>query len=460
MTSETLNIVILAAGKGTRMRSKKPKVLQPLAGKPMLGHIVDTALQLSPKKIIVVVGYEAQQVRDYLDDYFPTVITCEQKEQLGTGNAVLSAAPELDDEATVIILNGDLPLMQADVIRPVISAVTKTQLALLAARLEDPTGYGRVIVSNDIVERVVEQKDGTPEELAVNLVNTNALALTSQHLREWLPQVSNDNNQQEYYLLDILDIARQHDVYAKAIITDDTNSIMGVNDKQQLAELEGVYQQQQTDALLTQGVTLIDPTRVDIRGDITVGMDVLIDNNVILEGTVQLGNNVTIHANCILRDCVIGDGTVVHPFSMIDGSKVADNCSIGPYARIRPDSVLASESKVGNFVEMKKSTLGPKSKANHFTYLGDAVVGKSVNIGAGTITCNYDGANKHQTIIGDHAFIGSNSSLVAPITIGDNATIGAGSTLGGEISAGGLTLSRGAKKHLPNWQRPTKKSTS
>ena len=418
-----LEVIVLAAGRGTRMKSELPKVLHPIGGKPMVACVLDTARQLGAERIHVVVGHGASQVSDAVEA--PDVEIYVQSEQLGTGHAALQAAPSCRADSTVLILFGDVPLLSADVLADVVSAA-ETQPTLLAATLEDPMGYGRVLRSGDgDFARVVEQKDGLPHELEVTEVNTGVLAARGSELVAWLGQVKNDNAQGEFYLPDVLSLALQDGKKVSVVVTDKSNEISGVNDRAQLEALERAHQRQKADELMAAGVHVMDASRLDIRGSLACGTDVVLDANVLVEGEVRLGNNVVIEANCVLKDCVIGDGTVVRAFTHIEGAAVAAHCQVGPYARLRPGADLGDGAKVGNFVEVKNSRFGAGAKANHLAYVGDADVGAGSNIGAGTITCNYDGANKHRTELGDNVFIGSNSTLVAPLTVENDGFVAA-----------------------------------
>ncbi len=452
-----LSVVILAAGQGKRMKSDLPKVLQPLAGRPLLWHVLACARELGPDAIHVVHGHGGELVRDALPG--ADIRWVLQAEQLGTGHAVLQATPGIPDDHTVLVLYGDVPLTPASTLRALLDAAEPQTLALLSVRLDDPAGYGRVLRDGTgNVYRIVEEQDATRKERAVNEANTGVLAVRAAPLKEWLGRLSMDNSQGEYYLTDIVALAVRDGVKIKAVVAATAAEVLGVNDKLQLAEAEAEQRRRRAAELMQAGVTVVDPARLDVRGTVSCGRDVTLDVNVILSGRVQLGDRVRIGANCSLQDCEIGDGTEVRPNCVIEGSTVGADCVIGPFARLRPGAELARGVHVGNFVEVKKSRLGEGSKANHLTYLGDAVIGSGVNVGAGTVTCNYDGVNKHRTTIGDGAFIGSGTMLVAPVTVGDNATIGAGSTITKDAPAGTLTLERSKQQTLEGWKRPQRKS--
>jgi bifunctional UDP-N-acetylglucosamine pyrophosphorylase/glucosamine-1-phosphate N-acetyltransferase len=457
-SSAFMDVVILAAGKGTRMRSALPKVLQPLAGRPLLAHVIDTARALSARRICVVHGHGADAVREAMqgDD----LLWALQSPQLGTGHAVQQAMPLLDGEGTVLVLYGDVPLMAETSLRRLLAVSGPEVLGLLTVTLDDPQGYGRIVRDGaGRVLRIVEQKDASADERAIREVNTGILAAPAARLRAWLARLSNDNAQGEYYLTDIIAMAVADGVSIQAVSPDSATETLGVNDKQQLAGLERAYQLQQANRLLEQGVTLLDPARFDLRGQLTCGQDVEIDVGCVFEGQVELGDRVRIGPHCVIRNARIGAGTQIAAFSHVDHSQIGEACVIGPYARTRPGTVLGREVHVGNFVEIKNSHIDDASKANHLAYVGDADVGKRVNIGAGTITCNYDGANKYRTTIGDDAFIGSDTQLVAPVSVGAGATLGAGTTLSKDAPAGQLTVSRARQISLPNWKRPVKKTT-
>ncbi|MER2178706.1 MAG: bifunctional UDP-N-acetylglucosamine diphosphorylase/glucosamine-1-phosphate N-acetyltransferase GlmU, partial [Stenotrophomonas maltophilia] len=425
--TQPLHVIILAAGAGKRMKSALPKVLQSIAGRPMLAHVIDTARQLQPEAIHVVYGHGGEAVQQAFADQ-PDLRWAEQGQQLGTGHAVLQAMPEVPDAATVLVLYGDVPLIRAETLRHLLSQPGR--LAVLVAEVADPTGYGRIVRNAEgKVGAIVEQKDATDEQRSIRTINTGIITAESTALRRWLSQLSNANAQGEYYLTDIFAAAASDYTPAEMAFVQEPQDAEGANDPWQLAQLERAWQLREVRALCAQGARVLDPARLDIRGAVTVGSDVQIDVNVILEGRVVLGDGVSIGAFTRLKDVTLAAGTVVKPHCDLDGVVSEGAADIGPFARLRPGTVLAEGSHVGNFVETKKVVLGAGSKANHLTYLGDAVIGSKVNIGAGTITCNYDGVNKSQTTIGDRAFIGSNSSLVAPVVIGEGATVAAGSVI-------------------------------
>lgn len=453
--TQALHVIILAAGAGKRMKSDLPKVLQPIAGRPMLAHVIDTARQLRPDAIHVVYGHGGEAVRAAFADQ-PDLQWAEQTQQLGTGHAVQQAMPQVPDAATVLVLYGDVPLIQVDTLRHLLAQPGR--LAVLVADMLNPTGYGRIVRNAEgKVGAIVEQKDATDEQLAIRTINTGIITAESTALRTWLSQLSNSNAQGEYYLTDVFASAAADYTPADMAFVADAQEAEGANDPWQLSQLERAWQLREVRALCTQGARVIDPARLDIRGTVTVGRDVQIDVNVILEGTVELGDGVSIGPFTRLKDVKLAAGTVVKPHCDLDGVVSEGAADIGPFARLRPGTVLADGSHVGNFVETKKVHLGVGSKANHLTYLGDAVIGSKVNIGAGTITCNYDGVNKSQTTIGDNAFIGSNSALVAPVTIGQGATIAAGSVITRNAPEGELTVARARQQTIEGWHRPVKK---
>jgi len=451
-----VSVVILAAGQGTRMRSDLPKVLQPLAGRPLLEHVLDTALALQPARICVVYGHGGDRVREQFADL--DVAWALQEDQLGTGHAVMQALPHLSPDQTVLILCGDVPLVRADTVASLVSAAADDGLAVLTTELPDPTGYGRIIrdVSNHVTA-IVEEKDATNDQRRIREINTGLMACSGGDLVRWLERLAPNNVQGEYYLTDIVACAIEDGVAVVPVDAEEYAEVLGINDRQQLAEAESIYRRRIATELLRQGVTLTDPERIDVRGSLTCGRDVLIDINAVFEGVVELGDGVRVGPNAVLRDTTIGPGTVIHPNCVLEQTRTGANCQIGPYARTRPGVVMADDAKLGNFVEIKKSRIGKGSKVNHLTYIGDTTIGEQVNVGAGTITCNYDGANKHQTTIGDGAFIGSGVELVAPVDVGAGATIGAGSTITKTAPPDALSLERSKQTVIEGWQRPVKK---
>ena len=453
----SLDIVILAAGQGTRMRSALPKVLHPVAGRSMLGHVIDTARALAPKAIHVVIGHGAEQVRDQLaaDDLNFVV----QAEQLGTGHAVAQALPALSAER-VLILYGDVPLIEAATLERLLQQVTPQQLALLTVNLADPSGYGRIVRDGQgVVQAIVEHKDATAVQRLITEGNTGILAVPGERLAEWLGRLSNSNAQGEYYLTDVIAMAVADGLVVATEQPLHAMEVQGANDRIQLAELERHFQQRAARRLMAQGVTLSDPARFDLRGEVTAGRDVLIDINVILEGKVVIEDGVEIGPNCVIRNSTLRRGSVVKANSHLEGAELGEGADCGPFARLRPGAVLGAKAHVGNFVEVKNASLGEGAKAGHLAYLGDADIGARTNIGAGTITCNYDGANKFRTVMGEDVFIGSNSSLVAPVTLGDGATTGAGSVITADVPAETLALGRARQAVITGWRRPQKGQT-
>jgi bifunctional UDP-N-acetylglucosamine pyrophosphorylase/glucosamine-1-phosphate N-acetyltransferase len=449
-----LNIVILAAGKGTRMHSNLPKVLHHVGGKSILAHVIDCAKALNPTNIIVVYGFGGEVVREAFANEQITWV--KQAEQLGTGHAVQQAVPYLDNSAQTLILLGDVPLIDNSACQKLIN-IAEQNLAILSFNKADPTGYGRIVRHQNRVTAIVEHKDANETERTINEVNTGIMAMPSVHLIKWLSQLTNNNAQGEYYLTDIVASAVADSVDVLAEITLDEWSVTGINSKGDLAQIEREYQKRYAQKLMQQGVTLKDPARLDIRGNLVCGRDVQIDVNCVFEGSVTLGDNVNIGANCVIKNACIGEGTQIAAFTHIDDTMIGQNTRIGPYARLRPGTVLQDDAHVGNFVELKNAQVDVGSKINHLSYVGDTTVGKQVNIGAGTITCNYDGANKFRTIIEDGAFIGSDTQLVAPVTVGRNATIAAGSTITKDAPADALTLCRAREqKTVLGWKRPQK----
>ncbi len=451
-----LGALILAAGEGTRMRSRIPKVLHQLAGKPLLGHVIDTARSINPHEITIVYGHGGDLVPGTLGAEDLTWV--EQAERLGTGHAVMQAMHCLQKVDQVLILYGDVPLISSSTLTGLLSCLKHSDLALLTVDLPDPTGYGRIVRDGmDRIIRIVEQKDASAREREITEINTGILAVKRDRLERWLSRLDNNNAQKEYYLTDIIALAVEDGINIQAVHPDSEEEVMGVNDRRQLAYLERHYQQQQADILMCNGVTLADPSRLDIRGSLVAGRDVYLDCNVIIEGRVELADGVRIGPNVLLKDCSIGEATEVFANSVLEAAQIGSACRIGPFARIRPESQLADHVHIGNFVEIKKSRVAHGSKINHLSYVGDSEVGEQVNIGAGTITCNYDGANKHKTVIGDRAFIGSDTQLIAPVSVGAGATIGAGSTISRDAPAEQLTLSRAKQISIEDWQRPVKK---
>ena len=454
MPIKSLNIVILAAGKGTRMHSDKPKVLHCIGGKPILAHVINCAKALNPQKIIVVYGYGGETVREAFAH--ENIVWVKQAEQLGTGHAVQQAAPYLDEDANTLIMLGDVPLVDKEACQRLVGS-SENKLAILSFNKIDPTGYGRIVRINQLVNAIVEHKDATEVQRKISEVNTGIMAMPNIHLKNWLSRLSNNNAQGEYYLTDIVEFAVKDKVDVIAEISADEWSVTGINSKIDLSLIERVHQTLIAQQLLQQGVTLKDPARFDVRGTLNCGRDVEIDVNCVFEGNVSLGDNVKIAANCVIKNATIAANTQIAAFTHIDDAEIGDNSRIGPYARLRPGTVLQSDTHVGNFVELKNAQVDIGSKINHLSYVGDATIGKHVNVGAGTITCNYDGANKFRTVIEDGAFIGSDSQLVAPVTIGKNATIAAGSTITRDAPADALTFCRAKEqKTIMGWNRPQK----
>lgn len=451
----SLDIVILAAGQGTRMRSALPKVLHPVAGKAMLGHVIDTARQLKPNGIHVVIGHGAELVREQLAaDDLNFVL---QTEQLGTGHAVAQALPALTADR-VLILYGDVPLIEVGTLERLLQRVSAQQLGLLTVNLNDPTGYGRIVRDDSgVVKAIVEHKDATAEQRLISEGNTGILAVPGKRLADWLGRLSNSNAQGEYYLTDVIAMAVADGLVVATEQAADEMEVLGANDRIQLSQLERHYQFRAARRLMLQGVTLIDPARFDLRGDVTVGRDVSIDINVILEGQVVIEDGVQIGPNCVIKNSTLRKGAIVKANSHLEGAEVGEGADCGPFARLRPGSVLGAKAHVGNFVELKNARLGEGAKAGHLSYLGDAEIGARTNIGAGTITCNYDGANKFKTVLGEDVFIGSNSALVAPVTLGDRATTGAGSVITCDVPDNTLAVGRAKQRNIEGWKRPTKK---
>lgn len=453
-----LHVVILAAGSGKRMNSELPKVLHLLAGVPMIEHVLSTAAQLRPQSISVVYGYQGDKVRESVAPEYSHVQWVYQQEQLGTGHAVHCALSRLASDGRVLVLYGDVPLVSEVLLRQFLDVTGYDDVGIITTHLSDPAGYGRVIRdSSGEVLAIVEQADATPETLAINEINTGILVASSEYLKQNLPNLSRNNAQSEYYLTEVVGLAIDQGREVKALVSSHCEETLGVNTRQQLAHLERYYQRKQTEKLMNLGVSFSDPNRFDLRGTLSTGKDVFIDINVVCEGRVRLADGVRIGPNVLLKNCEIGSGTEIKANSIIEDSQIADNCMVGPFARIRPNSVLANEVHIGNFVEIKKSTVGTGSKINHLSYIGDAKLGSQVNIGAGTITCNYDGVSKHQTVIGDGVFVGSDTQFIAPVSIGENATIAAGSTVRKDVDPDTLVIThRIQQRNVPGWKRPEK----
>jgi bifunctional UDP-N-acetylglucosamine pyrophosphorylase/glucosamine-1-phosphate N-acetyltransferase len=450
-----LSVVILAAGEGKRMKSSLPKVLQPLAGRPLLKHVLATARELAPAALYVVYGHGGERVREALKNEAVTWVL--QSERRGTGHAVLQAIEHIPAEHQVLVLYGDVPLIRAGTLRELLALTQPKTLGLLTVKLEDPEGYGRILRdARARVRRIIEERDATRRELEVRECNTGVLACPAHLLQRWLPKLKPHNSQGEYYLTDVVALAARERIAVNPLLAGEATEVLGVNDKVQLAYLEDVRRRQVARELMLAGVTLADPARLDVRGTLQHGSDVFIDVNVIIEGRVRLGDGVQVGAGCVLRDSEIGAETQVFPHCVVDNAVVGPHCRIGPFARLRPAAKLAAEVHIGNFVEVKAAQMGEGSKANHLSYVGDAEVGARANIGAGTIVANFDGANKHLTRIGDDVHTGSNSVLVAPITVGAGATIAAGSTVTHSVPAGKLTVARARQSTIENWQRPTR----
>ncbi|MCG9584684.1 bifunctional UDP-N-acetylglucosamine diphosphorylase/glucosamine-1-phosphate N-acetyltransferase GlmU [Vibrio tubiashii] len=446
--------VILAAGKGTRMYSNKPKVLHTLAGKPMVKHVIDTCDGLGAQNIHLVYGHGGDQMQAELSS--ESVSWVLQADQLGTGHAVDQAAPQFEDDEKILVLYGDVPLISEETIESLLDAQPTGGIALLTVVLDNPMGYGRIVRKNGPVVAIVEQKDATEEQKLIKEINTGVMVATGGDLKRWLSGLNNNNAQGEYYLTDVIAAAHDEGRAVEAVHPVNPIEVEGVNDRAQLARLERAFQSMQAQKLLEQGVMLRDPARFDLRGELQCGMDCEIDANVIIEGKVSLGDNVVIGTGCVLKDCEIDDNTVIRPYSVIEGATVGEECTVGPFTRLRPGAEMHNDSHVGNFVEVKNARLGEGSKANHLTYLGDAEIGQRTNVGAGVITCNYDGANKFKTTIGNDVFVGSDSQLVAPVTIADGATIGAGTTLTKDVAEGELVITRAKERKISGWQRPVK----
>ncbi|MBM2830259.1 MAG: glmU [Gammaproteobacteria bacterium] len=451
-----LSIVILAAGQGTRMKSEIPKVLHKLAGKTLLEHVYHAASALKHRDILIVYGYGGEKIKTQLAHLPMTWI--KQAKQLGTGHAVKQALPDIPDDDLVLILNGDVPLVTSVTLKQLVVAARDTGFGLLTSTIDDPSGYGRIIRNKKgKLLRIVEEKDANEVERSICEINTGMMVIAAKSLKRWIKKLDNKNTRKEFYLTDIIEIAARDGATINTIKPDSPVEIRGINNRVQLAEMERYYQYIQAHQLMRRGVTIMDPARFDLRGDLEIGEDVLIDINVLFEGRLKIGNDVSIGANCCIKDTIIADNVEILPNCVIDNAIIGSGCRIGPFSRIRPDTHLDENVHIGNFVEIKKSTLGQGTKINHLSYIGDTEVGRDVNIGAGTITCNYDGANKHKTIIEDNVFIGSDTQLVAPVTVGSGATIGAGTTITKNVKAGVLAISRAEQKSIRNWKRPKKK---
>lgn len=455
MTNKTRSAVILAAGKGTRMYSDLPKVLHSVAGKPMVKHVIDTANSLGAENVHLIYGHGGELMRERLANEKVNWVL--QTEQLGTAHAVQQAAPFFKDNENIVVLYGDAPLITKETLEKLIAAKPENGIALLTVKLDNPTGYGRIIRENGRVIAIVEQKDANAEQLNIQEVNTGVMVSDGASFKKWLARVGNNNAQGEYYLTDLIALANQDGCQVVAVQATDRMEVEGANNRLQLSALERYYQRKQAERLLLAGVMLADPERFDLRGTLEHGKDVEIDTNVIIEGEVRLGNRVKIGTGCVLKNVVIGDDVEVKPYSVLEDAIIGEKAAIGPFSRLRPGAELAAETHVGNFVEIKKSLVGKGSKVNHLTYVGDSEIGSNCNIGAGVITCNYDGANKFKTIIGDNVFVGSDTQLVAPVTVEDGATIGAGSTITRNVGKDELVITRVPQRHIQNWQRPVKK---
>ena len=451
----TVTVVVLAAGQGKRMHSDLPKVLHPVAGRSMIDHVLSTARAMSSAAPVVVHGHGGERLVSALADQH--VVWAEQREQLGTGHAVAQALPHLPDEGMVIVLYGDVPLLRPESLEPLVAAAADGGIAVLTAELPDASGYGRIVRGGDsAIERIVEHKDATPEELRIHEINTGIMAIEAGCLKRWIPALGNDNAQAEYYLTDCVAMAVAEGRRVGATVLSDADEALGVNNRRQLAEVERLYQQRVAEQLLNAGVTLIDPSRLDVRGELICGRDVIIDVNAVFTGRVELGDGTRIGANAWIADARIGAGVEVLPHCVIENAEVGDRSRIGPFARLRPETRLGAEVHIGNFVEIKKSDIDQGSKVNHLAYVGDAEVGQRVNVGAGTITCNYDGAFKHRTVLEDDVFVGSDTQLVAPVRVGRGVTIGAGTTVTEDVEAERLVISRVRQKTISGWQRPRK----
>lgn len=456
-----LSVVILGAGKGKRMVSDLPKVLHGLGGKPMLAHVLTAADPLNAAKCLVVYGHGGERVRETFPDH-PEITWVEQPKQLGTGHAVCCALPHIADDHVVLVLYGDVPLIRSETLQPLITSARRGCLGVLIAELPNPKGYGRILRdTTGQVQGIVEEKDATAEERHIREVSTGILAAPAKLLRAWVDALDNKNSQDEYYLTDVIAMAAQQGIRLETFTVHEPVEVQGVNDRAQLAHLERAYQRHQTEILMTNGATLLDPSRVDVRnGSIVTGKDVVIDIHVILEGDIRLGDRVHIGPYSVLRDVVVDDDSRILSHCQIEGARIGRGVQVGPFARLRPGAQLADGARIGNFVEVKAASIGQGSKVNHLSYIGDAQIGADVNVGAGSITCNYDGANKHKTIIEDRVFLGSNTALIAPVKVGENATVAAGSTINRNVPSGSLAIARAVQRIIQKWRRPVKKQTN
>ena len=455
-----LHVVILAAGMGSRMKSMRPKVLHEVAGKSLLGHVIDASLALSPAQIHVVVGHGKEQVIESFAKHEAAsqLNFVEQVEQRGTADAVKTAMPHITAQAHVLMLTADVPLIKTQTLQQVVDQLLGHSLCLLTANMDDPTGLGRIVrASDDTLVSIVEQKDATPAQQCITEINSGIMAARADRLAEWLDDIGDNNAQNEFYLTDIVALGVAAGDPITSVEVEHYNEVKGINNRAQLAEIERIWQCDNAQELMLNGVTLADPSRLDVRGNVTIGQDSFIDVNVVLEGPVAIGNNVHIGANCIIKGSTIANGATVHEHSVLDGAVLGQDVNVGPFARLRPGTQLAKGVRIGNFVETKNAVFDEGAKANHLSYVGDAHVGSNTNIGAGVITCNYDGANKHHTEIGKDVFVGSDSQLVAPVSLGDGATVGAGSTITSDVGANQLAISRGKQRQIDGWQRPQKK---
>jgi len=459
MSKKPLHVIILAAGKGSRMRSSIPKVLHQVAGKYLLAHVIDSALALDPQQIHIVIGHGKDQVIEAFSGHseLNRFNWVEQLEQLGTGHAVSQALPSINGKATVLMLTADVPLIKANTLEAMVAMMSSSPLAILTALVEQPFGLGRIIRDDtNAVSGIVEQKDASPRQQNINEINSGIICADKDQLVQWLDKIDNDNAQKEFYLTDVVSIAAQAGSPISTLQPSNNAEVSGINSRSQLAEVERLYQREQAERLMDGGVTIIDPARVDIRGEVEIEADTILDINVVIQGPTRIGSGVYVAPNCVIADSLIADGVNIHPNTIIESAELGQNVNVGPFARLRPGTKLANSVKIGNFVETKNAQLDEGAKVNHLSYVGDATVGSNTNIGAGVITCNYDGANKHKTTIGKDVFVGSDSQLVAPVEVHDGATIGAGSTITAKVEANKLAISRGKQRQIDGWKRPTK----